>query len=276
MGKFFSRLVRQKMFTSIEVSSSIQIRAYSTYELAITILASGDSPALTPFEGVLTTPISRHRYLYANNNPITFYDPSGAISITANRPAADSIFAILQRVNWDRALGIGAGILASLRKGFIRWKGTSRSFGADLPSLNDSTGVFASAEVTVVDATSECSAGPFLVTPPQQVSARYLLATVGASIPLEGSAGPSVTLDTEGEFEAFTQSILGPNPLLLIPFTVMLDVNTSAAGGGQIVSFFMGVGAATIAAPSSAIPAVSASISGGVSLPIKKPTSHPC
>ncbi len=34
-----------------------------------------------PFEGMVESPVFRHRYLYANANPISFEDPSGAFSI---------------------------------------------------------------------------------------------------------------------------------------------------------------------------------------------------
>ncbi|WRL44039.1 RHS repeat-associated core domain-containing protein [Cyanobacterium aponinum UTEX 3222] len=41
----------------------------------------GRFPSVDPFEGVIESPISRHRYAYGANNPITYFDPSGEVSI---------------------------------------------------------------------------------------------------------------------------------------------------------------------------------------------------
>jgi RHS repeat-associated protein len=38
--------------------------------------------SVDPFEGLMESPVTRHRYLYGNDNPITYFDPSGEITIT--------------------------------------------------------------------------------------------------------------------------------------------------------------------------------------------------
>jgi RHS repeat-associated protein len=43
--------------------------------------SSGRFASTDPFEGRLTEPMSRHRYGYGNDNPISFADPSGRIAI---------------------------------------------------------------------------------------------------------------------------------------------------------------------------------------------------
>ncbi|NER00350.1 MAG: RHS repeat-associated core domain-containing protein, partial [Cyanothece sp. SIO2G6] len=43
--------------------------------------STGRFSSVDPFEGHLDQPISRHRYLYANANPISFLDPSGEVSM---------------------------------------------------------------------------------------------------------------------------------------------------------------------------------------------------
>ena len=48
-----------------------------------------------PFEGVLSDPVSLHRYLYANSNPIAFRDPTGLFSL-AELGTASSILANIQ------------------------------------------------------------------------------------------------------------------------------------------------------------------------------------
>jgi RHS repeat-associated protein len=71
------------------------------------------------FEGVLESPVSRHRYLYGNDNPITYADPSGNFSI------AEAVSAIT--IN-DVLIGLGvvsyAATLAILNNNrSIEWDG---------------------------------------------------------------------------------------------------------------------------------------------------------
>ena len=75
-----------------------------------------------PFEGMLETPVSLHRYLYGNANPITFHDPSGKIT-------KDTLLAL------DLLSILGAGVLGAfqlsgslasrylLNEEQIRWSG---------------------------------------------------------------------------------------------------------------------------------------------------------
>jgi RHS repeat-associated protein len=42
---------------------------------------NGRFASVDPFEGLLAEPMSRHRYLYGNANPVTYLDPSGEFSI---------------------------------------------------------------------------------------------------------------------------------------------------------------------------------------------------
>ncbi|NER00132.1 MAG: hypothetical protein F6K30_26110, partial [Cyanothece sp. SIO2G6] len=66
-----------------------------------------------PFEGWQEVPISRHRYVYGNNNPLTYIDPSGETATTVGGALGGATLGgILQGINWAAAINIGSGILA--------------------------------------------------------------------------------------------------------------------------------------------------------------------
>lgn len=61
----------------------------------------GRFASVDPFSGLVELPMSRHRYMYGNANPITYLDPSGEISMTMNDiAAAGAIFAIFAGMLW--------------------------------------------------------------------------------------------------------------------------------------------------------------------------------
>jgi len=69
-----------------------------------------------PFEGVLRDPVSLHRYLYANANPVAFADPTGEYVTTAELGLAAAINAGLSLI----ASGIaGESYLEAIPKAFI-------------------------------------------------------------------------------------------------------------------------------------------------------------
>lgn len=89
---------------------------------------------------------------------------------------------------------------------------------------------------------------------------------MGGSITPDGIA-PPVILFVPGQYRAYTKKELGPNPYLLTPFTVRLQVTNNLTPGGGAETFLQGVGIAAIFSSAPTVPAaVSAAISGGWSV----------
>lgn len=57
-------------------------------------------------EGRLSAPLTLHKYLYANNNPLNYTDPSGLFASAAESNAAFTVFAILATI---KLVGITTG-----------------------------------------------------------------------------------------------------------------------------------------------------------------------
>jgi RHS repeat-associated protein len=99
-----------------------------------------------PVEGSLTSPVSLHRYLYGNDNPISYRDPSGEFALTgvlSDITLQDLINAIY--VVGVPSVGVVLGKILTgarerLRSGGIQWDGTvvaSSNIGIDvLPGLD--------------------------------------------------------------------------------------------------------------------------------------------
>jgi RHS repeat-associated protein len=83
--------------------------------------STGRLLSVDPFEGVLSHPTTRHRYLYGNNNPITYFDPSGKTAISMAEIGA--IFSIIETLTITTAVQASIGQIARL-SGDIKWAGT--------------------------------------------------------------------------------------------------------------------------------------------------------
>jgi RHS repeat-associated protein len=104
----------------------------------------GRFASIDPRAGSLDSPVSQHRYLYANDNPVTFFDPSGETSISlTGTSVVSSIISTLSSIATpatglyvlNAALGLSAlaaaatiGTLAydkwrNLQRG-VKWDGT--------------------------------------------------------------------------------------------------------------------------------------------------------
>jgi RHS repeat-associated protein len=103
-------------------------------------MRTGRFASVDPFEGYKASPISRHRYLYANGNPLRGSDPSGLFTLAGELGAARSIsdtLMIQALLVVGGALGIAQATLAGLSTADIFWDAeyTGGSYeGFDFPS----------------------------------------------------------------------------------------------------------------------------------------------
>jgi RHS repeat-associated protein len=119
------------------------------YDATIGRFVSSDS-----FEGWQDQPMSHHRYIYGNDNPIVFFDPSGAsadIALGGGSGVAITILNILAAISAGITIGSGIAALRQRYRDPIRWDGQiqfgqGRGFGIDLGG-------------GLATATSECSGG---------------------------------------------------------------------------------------------------------------------
>ncbi len=84
-----------------------------------------------PLEGVVEAPISQHRYLYGNNNPILFSDSSGA-SPFLDLIIGNLLEGILVGGAFSLGYAIGSHILQRV-SGSVTWKGVGGFLGVTLP-----------------------------------------------------------------------------------------------------------------------------------------------
>ena len=97
---------------------------------------SGRFANVDPFEGWQEQPISRHRYIYGNNSPITFIDPSGKFSLAGTLEAAN----ILQIIGTLTAGVVLQGVVGQVLQrttGRIQWDGYYSSINANLSQMPD-------------------------------------------------------------------------------------------------------------------------------------------
>ncbi|MGB3694159.1 MAG: RHS repeat-associated core domain-containing protein, partial [Spirulinaceae cyanobacterium] len=68
---------------------------------------TGRFASVDPFEGFVEEPITRHRYVYGADNPVTYIDPSGKISTMADFAAYTALFnSVLASTQQSFSLGL--------------------------------------------------------------------------------------------------------------------------------------------------------------------------
>jgi RHS repeat-associated protein len=84
-----------------------------------------------PFEGVQENPASRHRYIYGNNSPITYVDPSGLLS-QAETTATSVLLSILENLAITTGIQFATNLATRPIQGDIIWRGRMVGLEASL------------------------------------------------------------------------------------------------------------------------------------------------
>jgi hypothetical protein len=186
----------------------------------------GRFASVDPFEGWQEQPVSRHRYLYANVNPVSGEDPSGLMTLSEVGTTLE-ILGVL-----------GAAALAQFYTGKllskfdprqpVEWKGIQAGAGF-------SVGLPASVATTIVSATGSDDSKSY--------SGQWAIIAGSPSLgPLNPfSAGFSFTA---GTFSAESPRFLGATPTALQGGYLQAKVGTAVVGAGFSLynRFIMGYG----------------------------------
>jgi RHS repeat-associated protein len=157
---------------------------------------SGRFWGMDSWEGVRNMPVSLHKYLYANANPMTYSDASGNMSLPQVMMSVSTIgilsSAVLTGVGYfagmEESEGVPSGILISV-KGSATWRGVGLGTGVDFLYLaNGSFSVFWSPGELAFD-----------------LSARSLKGGVSGSF--YGAVGPIYNISSQKQFEGVGYSI---------------------------------------------------------------------
>lgn len=186
---------------------------------------NGRFNSIDPLEGSLDKPVEKHRYMYGNNNPISYSDPSGKFSVgEAVATIYLSGFAI---ANILPLAGLGISYFSG---GYTQWDGIYVQASPSLPLPDFVGGAFIGAA-----ATRDPSRG-------KSLTASWGLILGGFSV----SVFPLSILG--GEFHAVTPSIFSDSPKYLsgpVYYTDVTNYNPLLSNSGHDYSsafFTMGYG----------------------------------
>ncbi len=183
------------------------------------------------FEGYQENPISRHKYMYANDNPISGQDPTGWNTMTELSAAMEGLGILAAAA----AAQFYAGKLLSKfdARNPVKWKGIQAGFSLS-GVLPISTGS------TVISATGKDEAKSY--------SGSWLILSGSPSLGLLNPYSTPFSL-TAGTFSADSPGFLGASPGALQGGYLQARVGTAVVGAGFTLysRFIMGYGDATTA-----------------------------
>uniref|UniRef100_UPI0016857BDF RHS repeat protein n=1 Tax=Oscillatoria sp. FACHB-1407 TaxID=2692847 RepID=UPI0016857BDF len=192
---------------------------------------TGRFASTDPFEGWQEQPMSRHRYMYGNGNPIRYIDPSGmfnselTVALTISYALSSAITAGAQFIvgrNYDRI------------HGSIAWDGDAKSFEFGFPEHMG--GGVLSGGVFIIEATSE-------FVDRRQERGRWLIVAPGLSVPTPPPFNEIPDLSfTYGSVAISSPRILGPHVRILSGGFLALSAGIVTGAGFSHESYIMGYG----------------------------------
>jgi RHS repeat-associated protein len=222
------------------------------------------------FEGTLESPVSRHRYLYGNANPITYADPSGNLSMVE----VGTVLSILETLTIATAAQASIAQIASKLGGEIIWRG--QYYKAELNSyiIGLLLGVDGSAGISLLDLTTETPEEfpfryPGIFT---RYRGRWLQFYGGVTTSTPNSPPSSVPQPSE---QGKTDDVVARSPRIFkaTPATFLGTVafGKITYGLDTVTDFSVGFGRGVIygtVKPSIANPTSSISLKEGLSIPV--------
>jgi RHS repeat-associated protein len=219
--------------------------------------ALGRLNSVDPLEGNPMEPMSRHRFLYGNANPVTFQDPSGMFSISVGQTIA--ILGIVQNTLAGLyTLGISQALIGYGLGRDLYWTGNLSLLKAD-PVL--------SAEIGLLDAQSiDQTISPYGTGASGNFDGRWLQIHVGISIPTN-LTGFAIPLDVSfSDVTIVSPRQIGAQPGALTGSFLLGNAAAGLSSGGI---FIVGFGIGTFTSYEALIDS-NPDISGyiGISVPI--------
>jgi RHS repeat-associated protein len=218
------------------------------------------------FEGTLKNPVSRHRYLYGNNNPLTYSDPSGNFATSIGE--VSSILAILETLFITASVQASVGIIADKISGSIAWTGTLYAAELD-PSI---LGIGFGGGLDLLDLTTDTEEKSPFLWPGLKTKFRgkWLQVLAGVQLnPSEAVGGP-----IQSPLNGSIAQVIATSPRIIQATPVAFAGASVFAGGTDGVAstsvFSAGFGKGVITDSSSPLPDAGASLSikEGISIPV--------
>jgi RHS repeat-associated protein len=230
--------------------------------------STGRLLSVDPFEGFLENPVSRHRYLYGNDNPITYFDPSGNTAISMAEFGA--IFSIMEILTIGTVVQSSVGLIAERFGENIEWSGKLSSIGAKAELF----GIDVNAGLSILDLkTEKVEKSPFLY--PDLKGSKFrgkwlqVLGGAGISVPdVFKSLSPN-SLSYQSSIKAFSPGVFQATPVAFAGTYALASITV----GIQSPKYFragFGWGGSAGAPSQNSINKIDAGISlkEGISIPI--------